>query len=107
HVVMRRARDVACAAGAGAGLVDRFMHRGTDVGMLAHADIVVGAPDGDLAAADMIVCARKCTGLAFKIGEHPVATFGPERVETRLEKTFVIHRLSDSTPPAGIIRRNA
>ena len=46
-VVMRRAGDVARAAGAGADRIDRLVHGGEHRRVLAHAEIVVGAPDGD------------------------------------------------------------
>ena len=50
-VIVGGAGDVARAAGAGADGVDRLVHGGDDGRMLAHAEIVVGAPDGDLARA--------------------------------------------------------
>ena len=46
-VVVRGARDVARAARAGAGRIERLVHGGEHGGMLAHAKVVVGAPDGD------------------------------------------------------------
>ncbi len=48
NVVMGGAADVTGAAGAGADIVDRIMHRLDDIGMLAHAEIVVAAPDDDV-----------------------------------------------------------
>ena len=50
-VIMGGAGDVAGAAGARAHLVDRLMHGGADDRVLAHAEIVVGAPHGDVADA--------------------------------------------------------
>ena len=41
------AGNVARAARTGAGGVERLVHRGQHIGMLAHAQIVVAAPDGD------------------------------------------------------------
>src|SRR3546814_4324765 len=41
------AGDVARAAGARADIVQRLFHRGDDLGMLTHRQIVVRAPDGD------------------------------------------------------------
>jgi hypothetical protein len=41
------AGDVAGAAGAGAHAAGRLLHGLDDLGVLAHAEIVVGAPDGD------------------------------------------------------------
>ena len=48
HVVVVGAGDVAGAAGAGAAAVERLVHRLEHGRVLAHAEIVVGAPDGDL-----------------------------------------------------------
>ena len=67
--------------------------------MLAHAEIVVRAPHGDLAAAAMIEGAREGAGPPLQIGEYPVMALGPERIEARLEKAFVIHGLT--TSPRG------
>ena len=49
HVVVVGAGDVARAAGAGAAAVERLVHGRDHLRMLAHAEIVVRAPDGDLA----------------------------------------------------------
>ena len=48
-VIDRGARDVARAPRACAGGVQRLVHGGQDDGVLAHAQIVVAAPDRDLA----------------------------------------------------------
>ena len=44
HVVVVGAGDVAGAAGAGAAAVQRLVHRGQHGRVLAHAEVVVGAP---------------------------------------------------------------
>ena len=46
-VIMGRACDVTGAARAGADEIDRLVHGGKDLGMLAHAKIVVRAPYRD------------------------------------------------------------
>ena len=46
-VIVRGAGDVARAARAGADRVDRLVHGGDHGRVLAHAEVVVGAPDGD------------------------------------------------------------
>ena len=100
---MGGAGDVAGAAGAGAGAVDRLVHGGDHGGMLAHAEIVVGAPDRDVAAAAVIERAREGAGPPLQIGEHAIAALGLERVEPVLEKTFVIHHLDrPSQSAAGV-----
>ena len=52
-VVVRGAGDVARAARAGADGVDRLVHGGDHGRVLAHAEIVVRAPDGDVAGATL------------------------------------------------------
>ena len=92
-VVVVGARDVAGAAGAGAAAVQRLVHGGDHRGVLAHAEIVVGAPDGDLLLLGPVVGgAGEAPGLALEIGEDAVAAFGPQRVEFGLEEAFIVHR---------------
>jgi hypothetical protein len=50
HMIMVGAGDVAGPAGAGAAFVDRVLHRLGDDGTLAHAEIVVRAPNGHFLA---------------------------------------------------------
>ena len=93
HVVVRRPRDVARAAGPGAGAAHRVAH-GLDHGrVLAHAEIVVRAPDDDLAldAAVVAARARKIPGAAREIGEDAVAALGSQRTERIGETGFVVH----------------
>ena len=51
HQRMMGARDVAGAAGAGADSRGGFDHGADHFGMLAHPEVVVGAPDHDIALA--------------------------------------------------------
>ncbi len=85
--------DVAGAAGAGAVAFDRRVHGGEHVRILAHAEVVVGAPHGDLLAlaAEVADRAREGAGLALKLGEDPVTPLGPEPVDLVFEKTLIIH----------------
>ena len=48
YVVMARPGNVARPAGAGSDPIESLMHRCEDCRMLAHAQIIVGAPDGNL-----------------------------------------------------------
>ena len=77
HMMMAGARDVARAARACARLVNRIMHGREHFGMLAHAKIIVGAPDGDVAHAvrPMVRRLGKRACSALQIGEHAVAAF--------------------------------
>ena len=92
-VIVVGAGDVAGAAGAGAAAVERLVHGGKHGRMLAHAEIVVGAPDGDLAGAVPGVAdgARKIALLALQLGEHPVASFLVKAGELFGEEGLEIH----------------
>ena len=65
--------------------------------MLAHAEIIVGAPDRDFPAGLMVERAREIARPALQIGEHPIAPLGLERVEPGLEIPFIIHDLANPT----------
>ena len=91
HMGVAGAGDVAGAAGAGAGAVELLRHRRQHHRVLAHAEIVVRAPDGDLGADAMIVGARETAAAPFEIGEDPVAALGVERVYARFEEIVEIH----------------
>src|SRR5580658_2918592 len=91
HMVVGRAGDVARAAGASAGLVESLMHGRQHGRMLPHAEIVVGGPDGDLAADVVVEGLGESAGAALEIREDAIAPFGPEAVESRLEKLLMIH----------------
>jgi hypothetical protein len=67
------------------------MHRGEHLRVLAHAEIVVGAPDGDLPRLAGIVAdgARKAAGLTLDIGEDAVAPLAPKPVELRAEEWII------------------
>ena len=73
---------MARAARPGAGNVERIAHGLQHDLMLAHAEIVVGAPDRDLlgAAVAMVAGEGKIAGLALEIGEHTIAAFGLQLV---------------------------
>ena len=92
-MVMSCAGDVAGAAGAGADRVDRLVHGGQHDGVLAHAQIVVGAPDGDIArtALGEVLSRRKRAAGPLQIGEHAVAAFLPDGRQRRREPDLVIH----------------
>jgi hypothetical protein len=62
--------------------------------MLTHAEIIVGAPDHDVALAlwRMPDCVREAPGDAFEISEDAVAPLIMETTEGGTEKLAVIHR---------------
>ena len=89
-VEMGGARDVARAAGPGAVAAHRLGGTRQHRLVMAHAEIVVGAPDHDVADAGRLVPAgaRIATDLPFEIGEYPVAAFGPH----------LLHRTAETAP---------
>ncbi len=93
HVVMVGAGDVAGAAGAGPAPVERLVHGRQHQRMLAHAEIVVGAPDGDLAVAARVVMGgvREAAGPPLEIGEHPIPPLAPQAGELVTEEILVLH----------------
>ena len=69
------------------------MHRGKHGRVLAHAEIVVGAPDGHLACAVPGVAdsAREIALLALQLGKHSVTSFGVKAGELFGEECLEIH----------------
>ncbi len=93
HVQGVGAGDVARAAGARALGADRRLHGLDHDGMLAHGEIVVGAPDGDVAHRAVVVeaGAREGAGDALQLGEHAIASFVVQAPQMAGEKGFVVH----------------
>ena len=86
------AGNVACATGADAGPVRRLAHRSHHVRVLAHAEVVVRAPDRDVAQAPVILAQdrdRKLAGLALEIGEHAIPPLRMQRIEGVVENIVV------------------
>ncbi len=90
---VRGTGDVARAAGAGAHAAGRILEGGDHVGVLAHAEVVVGAPDGDLlgAAVGTPDGARKLAGNALEVGENAVSALRVELIDRFLEEPLIIH----------------
>jgi hypothetical protein len=59
--------------------------------VLAHAEVVVGAPHRDLGADPVIEGARKPPATPLEIGKDPVSPLGAERIKALSEKAFVVH----------------
>jgi hypothetical protein len=93
HQRMVVAGDIARAAGAGAHSGRGLDHGADDFRMLAHAEIVVGAPDDDgfRSLRRMPHCMRKAPGDALQISEYPVAPFGMEPRQRSGEIAVVIN----------------
>src|SRR5690606_26255211 len=75
------------------------LHGRDHLGMLAHAEIVVGAPDGDFAGVSGIVAMQRLGELAhnaLEVGEHAIALFGAQGVDRIFENATVIHEYVSS-----------
>src|SRR3954464_8049605 len=91
---MMRARDVAGAAGAGADAGRSLDHRTNHFRVLSHAEIVVGAPDHDVARAArrMPDRVREPAGDALEIRKNPVTPLVMKTAQGGTEILAVIHR---------------
>jgi hypothetical protein len=87
------AGDVARAACAGAHPGRGLDHGADHLGVLAHAEIVVGAPNHDLARTLRPVPdrVREAAGDPFQLGEHPVAPFVMQPAKGVSEEIVIIH----------------
>ena len=89
------AGNVAGAAGAGAHPGRGLDHGADHFGMLAHAEIVVRAPDHDVARALRRVPdrVRKPAGDPLEIGKHPITPLAPQPAKRVGKKGAVIHEV--------------
>ena len=108
------AGNVAGAAGAGAvagrGRGDRRDHNG----MATHAEIIVGAPDGDFARLVRLAFRapqriRESCSIAFKIRKNAIAALRFQAFDRPVEVTTVIHTTLSflARHPDGLIRMDA
>ena len=96
------AGDVAGAAGAGAHAGGGFHHGADHLGVLRHAEVIVGAPDHHLARAirGMPAGMRKAPGDALKVGEDAVAAFLAQFAQGGGKIGLVIHAIYFPAPHA-------
>jgi hypothetical protein len=87
------AGNIAGAPGAGARAGRGLDHGADHLGVLAHAEIIVGAPDHDVAGALRRVPdrMREPAGDALEIREHPVAALVPQSGDCGGEEPVMIH----------------
>ncbi len=78
NVIMGRAGNVARAAGACANPVDRLVHGLDDGRVLAHAEIIVRAPDRNRARSlwRVMDCSRELPLFPQNIGKYSIPPFG-------------------------------
>src|ERR1700738_1216275 len=102
---MAGAGNVPRAPGAGSDPIDGIMHRCEHSRMLAHAQVIVGTPDGHPILQAVIKRLRKVTGAPLEVGKDPISIFRSSLLQTRLKKLIEIHcalcRLSVSVKSSG------
>jgi hypothetical protein len=71
-----------------------FHHGADHFRMLAHAKVIVRAPDHDRTRAirGMQYCIRETPGNALDIGEHAVAPFSVKASKRRGKEMIIVHR---------------
>ncbi|MNN28597.1 hypothetical protein D3C81_1421750 [compost metagenome] len=93
------AGNVARTAGAGAHGVDLGLHGVQHQGMLAHAQIVVGAPDHDVLFGAVLATAhrlRKLSAHALQIGEDAIAAFAADLLDRVLKGGLIVEQGASS-----------
>jgi hypothetical protein len=60
--------------------------------MLAHAQVIVGTPDGNLILQTVVKGLRKVAGASLQVRKDSISIFASDELETRLEELVEIHR---------------
>src|SRR5215469_9736847 len=100
---MAVAGDITRAAGAGTDRAQRLLDRREHRRVLAHAEIVVRTPNGDLGADAVVEGTRKAAAAPLEVGKGAVPPLCAQPVETLFEEAFVIHRCHN---PLGSLAYN-
>jgi hypothetical protein len=100
HVVVVGARNIPGASRTRATVINGVFHRLDHGGVLAHAEIVVGTPDGHFLRTIGCVTrgARKIAAMPLEIGENTIAAFLVKSVQLALEKCLEIHVTLQNLP---------
>src|ERR1044071_4382995 len=87
------AGNVARAAGSGTHTGSGFDHGPNDLRMLCHAEVIIRAPNHDIALAlrGMPNGVWEASCNALQVDENPVTALVTEFVECRREQSLVIH----------------
>ena len=89
---MAGSRNVARPARAGSDPIESVMHCCEHRRMLAHAQVIVGTPDGNLILQAMIKGLRKVAGASLQVRKDSISIFASDELETRLKELVEIHR---------------
>ena len=111
HVIVIGACDIACPARAGTAAIERLMHCCEHRGMLAHAEVIIGAPHRYFAGAAPVTMlgARERARLTLQICKYAIPALAMKAFELPAEMSLVVHDvllLSIATgarrdPPSG------
>ena len=94
-VIDGRARDIARAARPGARAIQRLMHGVQHDGMLAHPQIIIAAPDGDVLFFTIGTVPdglRKTSLRTFDVDEGAIATFFVKLGNGVVQGGVIVHR---------------
>jgi hypothetical protein len=93
HVIVIGACDIARPARAGAAPIERLMHRRKHRRMLAHAEVIIGAPHRYFAGAArmMVPGTREGARLALQICKYAIPALTTKAVQLTAEMSLVVH----------------
>jgi hypothetical protein len=83
---MAGSRNIARLACAGSDPINSVMHCCEHHRMLAHAQVIVGTPDGNLILQTMIKGLRKVADTSLQVRKDSISIFASDEIETRLEE---------------------
>jgi hypothetical protein len=89
---MACSRNIAGTTGTGRPGIGRITHRGDNIRVLAHAQIIIRAPDNDLMHAVTAMMQRywMTAGNALQLDEVPISTLGLQSIELRFEMRVIV-----------------
>ena len=87
------ARNIPRASGPRAAAVERIMHRRKNFRMLSHAEVVVGAPDGDFTLCILagVLGLREIPAAALQISKDAIVPLVTQIVQTGAEIGLIVH----------------
>ncbi len=74
-MLMARPRNITCATGSRAVLYQGLASCADNIGMNAHREIIIRAPDGDAPSGAMIIRPNTALRLTLQIGKDAIAPF--------------------------------
>jgi hypothetical protein len=92
-VIVVGTRDIPGASRTRATVIDSLLHGVDHGGVLAHAEIVIGTPDGHLPLAIRRITggAREMAAVPLEIRKNAIPAFLMQAIQLAFEKCFEIH----------------